>query len=197
MDSKNRDPDKGEFDTEKGDREPLKEEQDPGREDDQASEKRDPEHSDKGSHADEKEGDEEEEKKPDEEEEEEESDVESEPPPEEEPFRLLTPESLVKLRRRNQRNRRIREKLKKQRKENGMDDDLEEVKKEGINCSTRSLEQGKSLPPRLVDLFPMDLVGKPLEDIDPYYYNNQYVSTQRNLLLFSSHVFATDTVDYK
>ena len=35
-------------------------------------------------------------------------------------------------------------------------------------------EAGNVLPPRLVNEFPPELYGKPIEDIDPF-YRNQYV----------------------
>ncbi|XP_064104911.1 sodium channel protein para-like isoform X2 [Macrobrachium nipponense] len=56
-----------------------------------------------------------------------------------------------------------------------------------------NLEQGLPIPNRLQSQFPEDLVGTPLEDIDPYYHNQKtmiVVSKGKNIFRFS----ATDAV---
>ena len=45
-----------------------------------------------------------------------------------------------------------------------------------------ALEAGNALPPRLIDEFPPEYYGKPIEDIDPF-YNNQYVSKHHSTSL--------------
>lgn len=49
------------------------------------------------------------------------------------------------------------------------------------------LEAGKQLP-RIYGDVPPELIGMPLEDIDPFYYKNQKVRGQtQNNLMFSCH----------
>ena len=43
------------------------------------------------------------------------------------------------------------------------------------------LEQGKPLPPKLANIFPSELYGKPIEDLDEFYHD-KYVSAFRDTM---------------
>jgi hypothetical protein len=88
-------------------------------------------------------------------------------------FRLFTKESMTKIERRIQEEKRARENLQRQDQDGG-------AKVAGNDSTEDKLEPnpllaaGNKLPAKLGD-FPPELYGKPIEDVDEF-YQNQYVS---------------------
>ena len=106
-------------------------------------------------------------------------------------FRLLTNESLEESRRKQEewqskqadekreaKEQKALEKLqKKEKKKNGLYDEDEEKKKKKKPTfgPSKSFEAGRKLPARFQEEFDMSLIGRPLEEVDPY-FKTQLVS---------------------
>ena len=112
-------------------------------------------------------------------------------------FRLFTKESLTKIERQIQDDKSRRE------REEAANRDAEEerlatgrapvpAKEPEKPAPNPALEIGKQLPTKYADLFPPDLYGKPIEDIDEY-FNDKYVSTR---MVYSEYVVVVHVFDY-
>src|SRR6218665_3532396 len=87
-------------------------------------------------------------------------------------FRLFTKESLTKIQRRIEDERKA--KLMAKEMEDGLQKQQQDKKEDDRLQPNPTLEAGRTLPTRLGE-FPPELYGKPIEDLDEY-YNNKYVS---------------------
>ncbi|NXX83190.1 SCN5A protein, partial [Urocolius indicus] len=101
-------------------------------------------------------------------------------PPETNSFRRFTPESLAAIEERIAKKKEQQDKDKKKRKDQGVEED---------NITPQlDLKTYKNLPSLYGDL-PVELIGEPLEDLDPYYSDHKtfmVINKRRTIFRFTA-----------